>query len=92
MQNRTKRPLTASQLDAMLRESADTGCRVEAELTDGWFNTAYRVRLDGGRPAIVKVAPPSDVPVLVNDALGYAPTDKTVEYQLDLHDVRRTTA
>jgi hypothetical protein len=27
----------------------------------------------------------------VNDALGYAPTHKTVEYQLDLQDLTRTT-
>lgn len=64
MQSRTKRLLGADQLDAMLRGSAGTGCRVETELTDGWFNSAYRVRLDDGRPAIVKVAPPAGVPVL----------------------------
>lgn len=64
MQSRTKRLLTAPQLDALLRRSAGTGCRLEAELTDGWFNSAYRVRLDDGRPAVVKVAPPADVPVL----------------------------
>lgn len=40
------------------------GCRLEAELTDGWFNTAYRVVLDDGRAAVVKLAPPADVPVL----------------------------
>ncbi|OAH12951.1 phosphotransferase family protein [Streptomyces jeddahensis] len=64
MQSQTKRRLTAGQLDALLRESAGTGCRLEAELTDGWFNAAYRVLLDDGRPAIVKLAPPADVPVL----------------------------
>ncbi|MBA4860832.1 aminoglycoside phosphotransferase family protein [Streptomyces sp. PSKA54] len=64
MQSQTKRRLTAQQLDALLRESAGTGCRLEAELTDGWFNTAYRVLLDDGRPAVVKLAPPAEVPVL----------------------------
>jgi hypothetical protein len=33
-------------------------------LTDGWFNTAYRVLLDDDRPAVVKLAPPPDVEVL----------------------------
>ncbi|MDX6312024.1 MAG: hypothetical protein QOF44_1488 [Streptomyces sp.] len=81
MQSQTKRLLTAEQLDAMLRASADTGCRVEAELTDGWFNSAYRVRLDDGRPAIVKVAPPADVPVLRYER-GIMRTEATVYRQL----------
>ncbi|MER7667326.1 aminoglycoside phosphotransferase family protein [Kitasatospora sp. NPDC096128] len=64
MESRTKRRLTPGELDALLRDSAGTGCRLEHELTDGWFNTAYRVRLDDGRPAVVKLAPSSDAPVL----------------------------
>lgn len=64
MKSLTKRALTAGQLAALLRESAGLGCSVEAELTDGWFNAAYRVRLDDGRPAVVKIAPPPDALVL----------------------------
>ncbi|MFF7679285.1 phosphotransferase family protein [Actinacidiphila glaucinigra] len=64
MRSLTKRALSAEQLAAMLRESAGVGCSVEAELTDGWFNAAYRVRLDDGRPAVVKIAPPPDAAVL----------------------------
>ncbi|MEU6346923.1 aminoglycoside phosphotransferase family protein [Streptomyces sp. NPDC046977] len=64
MRSLTKRTLTSDQLSALLRASAGTGCRVEAELTDGWFNAAYRVRLDDGRPAVVKVAPPPEAAVL----------------------------
>jgi aminoglycoside phosphotransferase (APT) family kinase protein len=64
MQSLTKRRLSAAELDALLREATGTGCRMESELTDGWFNTAYRVRLDDGRPAVVKLAPPGDAPVL----------------------------
>ena len=58
MQSQTKRRLSPEELDALV------GCRLEAELTDGWFNTAYRVVLDDGRAAVVKLAPPADTPVL----------------------------
>ncbi|WP_431960827.1 phosphotransferase family protein [Actinacidiphila sp. bgisy160] len=64
MRSLTKRALSAEQLAALLRESAGVGCTMEAELTDGWFNAAYRVRLDDGRPAVVKIAPPPDAVVL----------------------------
>ncbi|MFJ9770631.1 phosphotransferase family protein [Kitasatospora sp. NPDC101157] len=64
MRSRTKRHLTPDALDALLRASAGTGCRLEQELTDGWFNSAYRVRLDDGRPAVVKIAPRPGAPVL----------------------------
>ncbi|SNX62647.1 fructosamine-3-kinase [Streptomyces sp. TLI_55] len=64
MQSQTKRRLSPADLDALLRSSAGIGGRPEAELTDGCYNTAYRVRLDDGRPAIVKLAPPPEVPVL----------------------------
>ncbi|QOV36952.1 aminoglycoside phosphotransferase family protein [Streptomyces ferrugineus] len=64
MQSRTKRHLSPADLDALLRDSAGIGCRLESELTDGWFNTAYRVLLDDGRPAVVKLAPPPEAAVL----------------------------
>ncbi|WP_406433793.1 aminoglycoside phosphotransferase family protein [Streptomyces sp. NBC_00631] len=64
MQSLTKRRLSATELDTLLREATGVGCRLEEELTDGWFNTAYRVRLDDGRPAVVKLAPPAEAPVL----------------------------
>lgn len=64
MQSLTKRRLSPEDLDALLLGSLGSGCRLEAELTDGWFNTAYRVRLDDGRRAVVKVAPLPDTSVL----------------------------
>ncbi|MFJ9563101.1 phosphotransferase family protein [Streptomyces fuscichromogenes] len=64
MQSLTKRRLSAAGLDALLREATGIGCRLEAELTDGWFNAAYLVRLDDGRAAVVKLAPPAEAPVL----------------------------
>ncbi|WP_035839708.1 phosphotransferase family protein [Kitasatospora azatica] len=64
MQSRTKRQLSPGELDALLRGSFGSGCRLERELTGGWFNTAYQVRLDDGRPAVVKLAPPAGAAVL----------------------------
>lgn len=64
MHSRTKRHLAPDQLDALLRAGTGVGCRVESELSDGWFSTVYRVRLDDGRPAVVKLAPPEGAAVL----------------------------
>jgi aminoglycoside phosphotransferase (APT) family kinase protein len=64
VKSQTKRHMSPDQLDALLRSTAGVGCRVETELTDGWFNSAYRVLLDDGRPAVVKLAPPADAAVL----------------------------
>lgn len=64
MESQTKRRLSPHDLDVLLRASAGVGCRLETELTDGWFNTAYRVLLDDGRPAVVKLAPPANAEVL----------------------------
>ncbi|MGC9538370.1 phosphotransferase family protein [Streptomyces sp. UG1] len=77
MQSRTKRHLSPADLDALLRDSAGIGCRLESELTDGWFNTAYCVRLDDGRPAVVKLAPPPDAEVLRYER-GILATEATV--------------
>lgn len=77
MQSQTKRSLSPDELDGMLRASAGVGCRLEAELADGWFNTAYRVVLDDGRPAVVKIAPPADAAVLRYE-LGILATEAMV--------------
>lgn len=34
------------------------------EITEGWFNVAYRIRLRDGQQVVLKIAPPADVPVL----------------------------
>ncbi len=64
MHSQTKRHLPPDQLDALLRAGTGVGCRVESELSDGWFSAVYRVLLDDGRPAVVKLAPPSGAAVL----------------------------
>ncbi|WP_084126753.1 phosphotransferase family protein [Demequina sp. NBRC 110054] len=37
------------------------------EITEGWFNVAYRIRLRDGRRVVLKIAPPADVPVLTRE-------------------------
>ncbi|WP_406054772.1 hypothetical protein OG462_04835 [Streptomyces sp. NBC_01077] len=64
MRSQTKRHLAPGQLDALPRAGVGVGCRVESELSDGWFSAVYRVRLDDGRPAVVKLAPPDGAAVL----------------------------
>lgn len=64
MRSQTKRHLPPDELDALLRAGTGVGCRVESELSDGWFSAVYRVRLDDGRPAVVKLAPPDGAAVL----------------------------
>lgn len=56
-------PYSPDALSALLRASTGMGCRVERELTDGWFNTTYRIVVDDGRPAVVKPARPADAAV-----------------------------
>jgi hypothetical protein len=34
------------------------------EVTDGWFNAAYRIRLADGRDVMLKIAPPTAVAVM----------------------------
>jgi aminoglycoside phosphotransferase (APT) family kinase protein len=34
------------------------------ELGHGWFNVAYRIRLRGGEPVVLKIAPPAGVEVM----------------------------
>lgn len=81
MQSLTKRRVSPDELDALLRASTGTGCRLEGELTDGWFNTAYRVVLDDGGPAVVKLAPPADAAVLRYE-LGIMATEAMVYRRL----------
>lgn len=42
----------------------DAGEDWVGELTEGWFNVAYRIRLRSGAQAVLKIAPPSDVEVM----------------------------
>ncbi|WP_432102846.1 phosphotransferase family protein [Streptomyces sp. bgisy091] len=37
------------------------------EITHGWFNVAYRIRLRDGRQAVLKIAPPAGIEVLTRE-------------------------
>src|SRR5579859_2471568 len=69
MKSKTKNTKTRSQIDAMVAK-AFGGMRLAAsddavrELSDGWFNAAYDIRLADGREVILKIAPPGDAEVM----------------------------
>lgn len=45
-------------------EVCDAGEEWVSELSDGWFNVAYRIRLRSGTRVVLKIAPPPDVEVM----------------------------
>ncbi|MFH8802708.1 phosphotransferase family protein [Streptomyces sp. NPDC017936] len=64
MKSMIKRIVVPTDLERRIRESTGVVWRVERELTDGWFNTAYRVVTAEGDSAVVKMCPAPDAPVL----------------------------
>ncbi len=60
----TKRRLPEAELDALVRRVLGVPLAEHVELTEGMFNTAYRLTAADGRVTVLKVAPPSDVPLL----------------------------
>ncbi|MFD7817718.1 phosphotransferase family protein [Streptomyces sp. NPDC059785] len=64
MKSTIKRSLTPADVEQRIREATGIDWRVECELTDGWFNSAYRVTADHGMSAVVKLGPAPDAPVL----------------------------
>ncbi|GIH18393.1 phosphotransferase family protein [Rugosimonospora africana] len=67
--SRTKVPVSDADLAAMVRRGfgAGTGVIECAELTDGSYNAAYRVRLTDGTPLVLKVAPPPEFTLLTHE-------------------------
>lgn len=59
MDSNTKPKLTASQLQELVTAQFALEIREAEEMTDGWANTAYRIRLEDGRQIVLKVAPVS---------------------------------
>ncbi len=64
VESTSKRRLGVGELDAVVREALGVGLASSAELTEGMFNTAYRLTTVDGREAVLKVAPPADVPLM----------------------------
>ncbi|MFD1146250.1 phosphotransferase family protein [Saccharothrix hoggarensis] len=63
----TKRRLPESELDALVRRVLGVPLVAHVELTDGMFNTAYRLTTADGRETVLKVAPPPGVPLLTHE-------------------------
>lgn len=64
VESRSKRKLTEGELDAVVRRALGTALVAHVELTDGMFNTAYRLTTDDGRHFVLKVAPPPDAALM----------------------------
>ncbi|MGI5271061.1 phosphotransferase family protein [Nonomuraea sp. CA-218870] len=58
MDSRTKRRLSGQELDALARRALGAGVAEHAELTDGFANAVWRLRLDDGRDVVCKLSPP----------------------------------
>ncbi|MFI6995009.1 phosphotransferase family protein [Nonomuraea wenchangensis] len=61
MDSRTKRRLSAAELDALARRALGAGVTASAELTDGFANAVWRLSLDDGREVVLKLAPPPEL-------------------------------
>ncbi|TDD43436.1 aminoglycoside phosphotransferase family protein [Nonomuraea terrae] len=66
MESRTKRRLSGAELDALIRRALGTGVEAATELTDGYANAVWRLRLGDGREVVLKLSPSPDL-----DQLSY---------------------
>ncbi|GMK37110.1 aminoglycoside phosphotransferase [Paenibacillus sp. CCS19] len=66
MDSVTKTKLTSDVIDGMVKRAFGSDAKVlqAAELSDGWFNTAYSIDLNDGRGVVLKVSPPDEVRTL----------------------------
>ncbi|MBN2046632.1 MAG: aminoglycoside phosphotransferase family protein [Anaerolineaceae bacterium] len=66
MQSATKNQLTHHQILTLARHHFGSSVELNhiQELTEGWFNTGYLLEMRDGSESVLKVAPPTHVPVL----------------------------
>ncbi|WP_169946168.1 phosphotransferase family protein [Microbispora sp. H11081] len=64
MDSRTKRRLSPAQLDKVARDALGCGLTSSEELNDGFANAVWRLGLDDGREAVLKLGPPPDLRLL----------------------------
>lgn len=69
MDSLTKVPVSDPDLSAMVRRGFgdSAGVSERVELTEGYYNAAYRVRLADGRVFVLKVAPPPGMDLLTHE-------------------------
>lgn len=61
VESRTKRRLSAPELDALARRALGSGVAEHAELTDGYANAVWRLTLQDGRRVVCKLSPPPEL-------------------------------
>jgi aminoglycoside phosphotransferase (APT) family kinase protein len=61
MDSQTKKRLDESELVRLVKAGFGEGVTIEAykELTEGWFNAAYSIRLNDGLEVVLKLSPPT---------------------------------
>lgn len=66
MESKTKSKLTSDKIDELVKKAFGSSINAEEmeELTEGCFNTAYRITLSNGLKTVLKVSPPKDVLVM----------------------------
>ncbi len=64
MQSKTKTYLDFNKLNEITQNAFNEGLKDFSELTDGWFNSAYKIETQKGRRAVLKIAPPKDILVM----------------------------
>jgi aminoglycoside phosphotransferase (APT) family kinase protein len=64
MESRTKRRLSAAQLDTLIHGALKTRVASAEELTDGFANAVWMLNLDDGRRVVLKVGPPPELELL----------------------------
>lgn len=69
MDSLTKVAVTEAELSAMVRRGFGDQARVSelVELTEGYYNAAYRLRLADGQVFVLKVAPPPGMDLLTHE-------------------------
>ncbi|MEV0994166.1 aminoglycoside phosphotransferase family protein [Nonomuraea sp. NPDC050202] len=61
MDSRTKRRLSDAELGALVRRAVGADVTAATELTDGYANAVWRLKLDDGREAVLKLSPPPEL-------------------------------
>jgi aminoglycoside phosphotransferase (APT) family kinase protein len=64
MKSLSKIELPLETLSELTRVNLGKQTVKATEITDGWFNTIYRLTLSDGTPAVLKMAPPPDFQVM----------------------------